>query len=99
MDVQAQQGENRRIPPPALGRMLRQARQRRGLGQQEAGRLAGLSPGYLCHLEQGTRTPSMAVAEALADVLGLSLAECQQLYRVAVTDAGRYSRRPLERVA
>jgi transcriptional regulator with XRE-family HTH domain len=79
----------RRTPPAELGQMLRRARARRGLGQTEAGRLAGLSKGYLCHLENGTRTPSMAVAEVLADVLRLTLTECQQLYGTAVTDAGR----------
>lgn len=90
MEVQALPAvRERRTPPPSLGRMLRQARTRRGVGQREAGRLAGLSQGYLSHLEHGTRTPSMAVAEALADVLDLTRAERQQLYAAAVTDAGR----------
>jgi transcriptional regulator with XRE-family HTH domain len=79
----------RRIPPPGLGAMLRRARIRRSLGQKEAGRLAGLSQGYLCHLEHGRRLPSMVVAEALACVLQLTEAERQQLYGAAVTDAGR----------
>lgn len=69
--------------------MLTRARTRQGLGQREACRLAGVSQGYLSHLEHGTRTPSRAVAEALATVLGLSLTECAELYGVAVTDAGR----------
>jgi transcriptional regulator with XRE-family HTH domain len=79
--------------------MLRQARQRCGLGQREAGRLAGLSQGYLSHLEHGTRTPSRAVAEALAAVLPLSPAERHQLYGIAVTDAGRCHPRRLEQAA
>ncbi|WP_244204223.1 helix-turn-helix transcriptional regulator [Streptomyces africanus] len=79
--------------------MLRRARMRCGLGQRQASRIAGVSPSYLCHLEQGTRTPSMAVAEALAEVLQLTLEECHQLYGAAVTDAGRYSRRSPERAA
>ncbi|MER7309937.1 helix-turn-helix transcriptional regulator [Streptomyces griseoluteus] len=79
--------------------MLRRARTRRGLGQGETGRLVGLSQGYISNLERGQRTPSLTVAEALADVLGLSLRECQQLYAAAVTDAGRYSRQRLPQAA
>lgn len=89
----------RRVPPPSLGPMLIRARNRQGLGQREACRLAGVSQGYLSHLEHGTRTPSRAVAEALAQVLGLSLAECAELYGVAVTDAGRCRPRAPERQA
>lgn len=77
--------------------MLARARIRQGLGQRETGRLAGLSQGYLSHLEHGTRTPSRAVAESLAGVLGLSLAERDELYGVAVTDAGRCRPRAGER--
>jgi transcriptional regulator with XRE-family HTH domain len=99
MEVKALEGRERRLPPPALGPMLQQARARSGLGQRQASRLAGLSQGYLCHLEQGARTPSRAVAEVLADVLGLTPGERQQLYGVAVTDAGRYCRRRLQRAA
>jgi transcriptional regulator with XRE-family HTH domain len=99
VDVKASGAEGRRTPPPGLGVMLRGARVRRGLGQREAGRLAGLSQGYLSHLEQGARVPSMAVAEVLADVLGLTLAECQQLYGGAVTDAGRCHPRRIQQAA
>jgi transcriptional regulator with XRE-family HTH domain len=89
----------RRTPPSGLGQMLRSARTRRGLGQGEAGRLAGLSQGYLSNLERGQRSPSMAVAEALANVLQLSLPECQQLYGAAVTDAGRCNPQRLQQAA
>ncbi|MFF3891791.1 helix-turn-helix transcriptional regulator [Streptomyces sp. NPDC001812] len=69
--------------------MLRAARERAGLGQQEAARRAGLTQGYVWLLENGRRTPSMAVAELLADALALTLEECRTLYGAAVDDAGR----------
>jgi hypothetical protein len=39
------------------------------------------------------------VAEALANVLQLSLPECQQLYGAAVTDAGRCNPQRLQQAA
>lgn len=79
----------RRTPPAGLGPMLRAARERAGLGQREAARRAGLSPGYVRHLEDGSRCPSRTVAEQLATTLGLDDGEQAQLYAAAVTDAGR----------
>lgn len=79
----------RRTPPQALGPLLRAARERAGLSQSEAARRAGVGQSYVWLLERGQRTPSMAVAELLADVLALTLDECRTLYGCAVTDAGR----------
>jgi len=79
----------RRTPPEELGPMLRAARQRAGLGVREAARQARLSPGYMAHLEAGSRCPSRTVAERLAAVLELDDDEQAQLYAAAVTDAGR----------
>lgn len=79
----------RRTPPQGLGPLLRAGRERAGLGQREAARLAGIPHGYLWLLENGQRVPSMAVAELLADTLQLKLAECRQLFAAAVVDAGR----------
>ncbi|MFE7648672.1 helix-turn-helix domain-containing protein [Streptomyces phaeoluteigriseus] len=79
----------RRVPPQSLGPLLRNARERAGLSQAETGRRIGTPQGYIWMLERGQRTPSMALAELLADTLGLTLEECRTLYGVAVTDAGR----------
>ncbi|MEV7600039.1 helix-turn-helix transcriptional regulator [Kitasatospora sp. NPDC089797] len=57
-DVPARGLRERRVPPPELGRVLRAARQRAGLGLRELGRLVRLSPGYLVNLESGLRCPS-----------------------------------------
>lgn len=79
----------RRTPPAELGPMLRAARERAGLGLRQAARRAGLPPGYVVHLEGGSRCPSRTVAEQLAAVLGLDDDEQAQLHAAAVTDAGR----------
>lgn len=79
----------RRIPPAGLGNLLRTARERAGLGLREAAREAGLAPGYVAHLEDGSRCPSRTVAEQLAAALKLDDDEQAQLYAAAVTDAGR----------
>lgn len=79
----------RRTPPKAIGRILRKARERQRLSQSEVARRVGIGPAYVWLLERGERTPSMVVAELLADVLALRLDECRQLYAAAVTDAGR----------
>lgn len=69
--------------------MLRAARERAGLGQREAARLAGVSQGHLWLLEAGQRVPSVAVAEQLAAVVALTVEELEQLRATAVDDAGR----------
>ncbi|MGW3846888.1 helix-turn-helix transcriptional regulator [Streptomyces fagopyri] len=77
--------------PDGLGSLLRAARERAGLGLRQAGRLAGISGGYLANLEAGARCPSRSVAERLADLLLLDDEEREQLRAAAVTDAGRDS--------
>lgn len=79
----------RRTPPEGLGPMLRAAREGAGLGVREAARRAGLSSGYVAHLEAGDRCPSRTIAARLAAVLELDDDEQAQLYAAAVTDAGR----------
>jgi transcriptional regulator with XRE-family HTH domain len=79
----------RRTPPAAVGVMLRAARNRAGLGVRETARRAGIVHSHLIGLEQGTRCPSAAVAEALAIVLDLDPAERTLLASAAVNDAGR----------
>lgn len=61
----------RHTPPPGFGAALVAARAAAGLGVRETARRAGITPGYLCMLQAGQRSPSRAVAAALAAVLGL----------------------------
>lgn len=79
----------RRTPPAELGPMLAAARERAGLAQRQASVAAGLVPSYLGLIEHGRRTPSLVVAQRLAEVLDLTAEERVQLYGAAVTDAGR----------
>ncbi|WP_353963149.1 helix-turn-helix transcriptional regulator [Streptomyces sp. NBC_01142] len=69
--------------------MLRQARELAGLGLRELARQAGLSPGYLAHLEAGERCPSVSVAHCLAGLLEVDEVERVVLLAAAVNDAGR----------
>jgi transcriptional regulator with XRE-family HTH domain len=78
----------RRLPPPELGPMLSDARERAGLGLREAARRAGIRHGYLRDLEGARRTPSSAVAAALADVLGLGESERARLTEAALDGIG-----------
>lgn len=79
----------RREAPPDLGPMLRAARERAGLRQSEAARLAGIGQPHLSHVEAGRRVPSATVARTLADVLRLEGDDRARLLAVAVDDAGR----------
>ncbi|MHA6762063.1 helix-turn-helix domain-containing protein [Streptacidiphilus sp. PAMC 29251] len=74
----------RRIPPPELGQMLGRARMRADLRGREAARLVGISRQYLVRLEVGQRSPSVAVAEQLAEVLQLTAHERAALMAAAV---------------
>ncbi|MGX1887040.1 helix-turn-helix domain-containing protein [Streptomyces sp. NPDC055287] len=68
--------------------MLRQARERAGLGLRETALKVALSGGYVAHLEAGDRSPSLTVAKRIAEALELGDDEQALLYGAAVTDAG-----------
>jgi DNA-binding XRE family transcriptional regulator len=78
----------RRVPPAELGPMLRAARVRAGLGLREAAREVGISHGHVRGIEAGRYCPSVAVAEVLADVLGLDDAARALLMSCAVPEVG-----------
>ncbi len=56
-----------------IGRELVRLREDAGLPQVQVARAAGISPGHLCGIEQGTSEASTAVLVAIADVLGADL--------------------------
>lgn len=72
-----------------VGAMLAAARMRCGWRGRECARLVGIDAGYLVRLESGQRVPSRVIAEKLAEVLHLDDVEREQLFAVAVDDAGR----------
>ncbi|MBO5479229.1 MAG: helix-turn-helix transcriptional regulator [Clostridia bacterium] len=55
---------------------IREYRKQKGMNLYELADKAGISTGYLCHLEKGTRSnPSIQVMEKIAKVLGKNIAE------------------------
>ena len=57
----------------SIATRLAQLRAISGLSQEELGRLAGLSPAYVGHIERGEGRPIAQNLAALARVLGCSL--------------------------
>lgn len=60
---------NERNLERAIGRAVRDLRQRRGQTVVEAAQAAGLSAGMLSKIENGATSPSLATLQALADAL------------------------------
>lgn len=55
---------------------LREIREAKGMTQGKLAEVTGLSSGYLCHLEKGTRTnPSIEVMDRIAKALNKSITE------------------------
>lgn len=55
---------------------IRIYRKKTGMNLEEMAVKVGISTGYLCHLEKGTRkNPSTEVMDAISDVLGKNVAE------------------------
>lgn len=47
------------------------ARKSKRLNQKEVAELCDISDAYYCYIENGQRTPSVAIAKKIAQVLGL----------------------------
>ena len=58
-----------------LGAIIRQHRRRRGLSQEDLAQLSGLSRTHVGEVERGVVGLSFATLEALANGLGMALAE------------------------
>jgi len=56
-----------------LGDDLRKARERRGLGQRETARLAGIAPETLGSIERGSGYPKLTTLELLAEALHIRI--------------------------
>lgn len=55
---------------------IRKYRKEKGLNLEEMSQKIGISVGYLCHLEKGSRSnPSTEVMKKIAKALGRSIAE------------------------
>lgn len=55
---------------------IREYRKKSGMKLEELANKIGISTGYLCHLEKGTRkNPSTKLMERIANVLGKTITE------------------------
>lgn len=55
---------------------IRLYRKQKGMNLEELAKQAGISTGYLCHLEKGTRTnPSILIMERISQILGKNIAD------------------------
>ena len=55
---------------------IKKIRNEKGITLEKLANLAGISPGYLCHLERGNRkNPSIEVMNNISNALNKSIAE------------------------
>jgi transcriptional regulator with XRE-family HTH domain len=66
-------------PQPALGKAVRQLREKRGLKQESLAYEAGLTIGTVSQLERGLTNPTWATVKLIASRLGVSIGELGQL--------------------
>ena len=59
----------------ALGRNLRQARERAELTQEAVAERSGVHPTEVSRIETGKRNPRIATVEALAEAVGVSVSD------------------------
>lgn len=58
-------------PAIAFGLALRQAREARGLSQEEAATAGGIDRSYFGHVERATKVPTLNTVWRVADAVGL----------------------------
>ncbi len=56
----------------ALGRAVRQLREKEKLTQEQLARASGLQPTYISDIERGVRNPTWSVVVAIADALDVA---------------------------
>lgn len=66
-------------PQPALGKALRQLREKRGLTQETLAHEAGITTGSLSLIERGQRNPSWGTVSRITDALDSSMGEVGKL--------------------
>ncbi len=66
-------------PQPALGKAIRQLREKRGVTQESLGADAGITERTLSLIESGNANPKWATVADIADALGVSMGELAKL--------------------
>lgn len=79
-------------PQPALGKAIRQLRQKRGLSQEALGKAAGLTGRTVSGIETGAANPTWAKVRDIAAALGVSISELAKLAE-SYEERGRRSRK------
>lgn len=62
-------------PQPALGKAIRQLRDKRGMTQEALAHAAGVTVGHLSMIERGHSNPTWATVKAVAAALDVSMTE------------------------
>lgn len=66
-------------PQPALGKAIRQLRQKRGLTQEDLAHTAGITTGTLSLIERGHANPTWGTIKGIAAALDVSMGELGML--------------------
>jgi DNA-binding XRE family transcriptional regulator len=66
-------------PQPALGKAIRELRQKHGATQEELAPKAGITPKTLSLVERGEANPTWGTLRGIADALGVSMGELAKL--------------------
>jgi XRE family aerobic/anaerobic benzoate catabolism transcriptional regulator len=66
-------------PQPALGKAIRQLRDKRGMTQEALAHAAGVTVGHLSMIERGHSNPTWATVKAIAAALDVSMVELTKL--------------------
>lgn len=62
-------------PQPALGKAIRQLRDKRGMTQEALAHAAGVTVGHLSMIERGLSNPTWATVKVIASALEASMAK------------------------
>jgi XRE family aerobic/anaerobic benzoate catabolism transcriptional regulator len=66
-------------PQPALGKAIRQLREKRGMTQESLAQEAGITVGHMSMIERGHSNPTWATVKAIASALGIPMIELTKL--------------------
>jgi transcriptional regulator with XRE-family HTH domain len=66
-------------PQPALGKAIRQLRDKHGMTQEALAHAAGVTVGHLSMIERGHSNPTWATVKAIAAALDVSMVDLTKL--------------------
>lgn len=66
-------------PQPALGKAVRQLREKRGVTQERLAQDAGVTTGTVSLVERGRSNPAWGTVKVIAKALGVSMGELERI--------------------